>query len=108
MNIRDAIVDRRRERVSREGHSLGVPIPEDREVPLVVFGRPPGVICEVKRRSPSKGAISTGLDPVKQASLYAVNGILSVSVLTEEDHFSGSLSDLIEIKTAYPDISQRV
>ena len=105
MNIRDTIVAKRRKRIESEGHALGVRLPAKREAPVVPFGRPPGVICEVKRRSPSKGDISKGLDPVKQASLYAEEGITSVSVLTEEDHFSGSLSDLMTIKRAYPRLS---
>ncbi len=105
MNIRDAIVSKRRMRIGREGHALGARIPAKRETPVVPFGRAPGVICEVKRRSPSKGDISAGLDPVRQASLYAAEGITSVSVLTEEDHFRGSLADLISIKRAYPDLS---
>ncbi|MFO8041560.1 MAG: bifunctional indole-3-glycerol phosphate synthase/phosphoribosylanthranilate isomerase, partial [Alkalispirochaeta sp.] len=32
-------------------------------------------------------------------------GAGAVSVLTEQDHFSGSLSDLIAVKRAYPDLS---
>jgi indole-3-glycerol phosphate synthase len=29
-------------------------------------------------------------------------GIQSISVLTEEDHFGGSLQDLMDVKNAYP------
>lgn len=105
MNIRDAIVANRRRRIRGEGHSLGAVIPARRQTPLVPFGAAPGVICEVKRRSPSRGDISSGLDPLKQVSLYAGAGITSVSVLTEEDHFSGSLDDLIAIKRAFPHLS---
>lgn len=105
MNIRDKIVAKRQSRIAREGHTLGVLVPAERVVPLVPFCRPPGVICEVKRRSPSKGDISAGMDPVKQASRYAAAGITSVSVLTEEDHFTGSLADLTGIKAAHPDLS---
>ena len=105
MNIRETIVAKRRNRIKREGHTLGARVPAERVVPLVPFCRPPGVICEVKRRSPSKGDISAGLDPVKQTTRYAGAGITSVSVLTEEDYFAGSLADLIDIKEAHPQIS---
>jgi indole-3-glycerol phosphate synthase/phosphoribosylanthranilate isomerase len=105
VNIRDTIVAKRRKRIAYEGHALGVHLPAERVVPVISFGRPPGVICEVKRRSPSKGDIAIGLDPVKQVSCYVDEGITSVSVLTEEDHFAGSLSDLIKIKQIYPKLS---
>ena len=104
MSIMHEIIERRQRRISVEGHSLGVHVPESRRVPVVPFGRSPFVICEIKRRSPSKGAISASLDAVAQASLYASRGIRTVSVLTEEDHFSGSLEDLIRVKESNPDL----
>jgi len=63
------------------------------------------LICEIKRRSPSKGAIEEGLDAVAQAGLYAARGVATVSVLTEEERFGGSLRDLIDIKRAHPSLS---
>jgi indole-3-glycerol phosphate synthase/phosphoribosylanthranilate isomerase len=62
----------------------------------------PFIICEVKRRSPSKGDIAKALDAVEQAGRYVSAGIQSISVLTEEDHFGGSLQDLMDVKNAYP------
>ena len=47
------------------------------------------VIAEVKRRSPSAGAIDTGLDPVALARAYEAGGAGALSVLTEPDHFGG-------------------
>ena len=60
---------------------------------------PPGinVIAEVKRRSPSRGALAPDLDPVEQASSYQDGGAAAISVLTEPDFFSGSLRDLTAI-----------
>lgn len=52
------------------------------------------VIAEIKRRSPSKGAIRPGIAPESQARAYQSGGAAAVSVLTEPAHFAGSLSDL--------------
>jgi indole-3-glycerol phosphate synthase len=59
-----------------------------------------GVIAEVKRRSPSAGAIQPGLDPVAHAIAYQMGGARVVSVLTEADHFGGSLEDLARVAAA--------
>ncbi len=53
-----------------------------------------GVIAEVKRQSPSAGVIAGDLDPIRQAMAYASGGATAISVLTESDHFGGSLDDL--------------
>ncbi len=105
MNIRDTIVARRAQRIAAEGHALGAAVPERREAPLAEFGRAPFLIAEIKRRSPSRGEIAAQADPVRQAGVYAAQGVRSVSVLTEEDHFSGSLNDLVAVKRAYPDLA---
>jgi indole-3-glycerol phosphate synthase len=53
----------------------------------------PAVIAEVKRASPSAGAIADR-DPGEQARAYASAGAAAISVLTEPAHFHGSLADL--------------
>jgi indole-3-glycerol phosphate synthase len=53
-----------------------------------------GLVAEVKRRSPSAGAINEGLDPVSLAGDYAQAGAAAISVLTEVAHFGGSMRDL--------------
>jgi len=52
------------------------------------------VIAEVKRASPSKGAINVGIDAAAQAALYVAGGAAAISVLTEPTRFGGSLDDL--------------
>ena len=52
------------------------------------------IIAEIKRGSPSVGLIAPNLDVVEQANLYNDHGATAISVLTEEDHFFGSIADL--------------
>jgi indole-3-glycerol phosphate synthase len=52
------------------------------------------VISEIKRRSPSKGDLAIELDPVDLARRYEVAGASCLSVLTDEDFFAGSPTDL--------------
>jgi len=59
-----------------------------------------GVIAEVKRRSPSAGAIHAGLDPGAHALAYEAGGAVGISVLTEPAHFGGSLDDLRRVASA--------
>ena len=61
-----------------------------------------GVIAEVKRRSPSAGAIHESLDPVAHARAYAAGGAVGISVLTEPSFFGGSLDDLRQVAAAVP------
>jgi len=61
-----------------------------------------GVIAEVKRRSPSQGAIRDDLNPVEHARAYVRGGAVAVSVLTDEAHFGGSIDDLRRVAAAVP------
>jgi indole-3-glycerol phosphate synthase/phosphoribosylanthranilate isomerase len=105
MNILSEIVNKRRNLVKEVGYGMGVSLPQTRTVPLHTFVKDPFLICEVKRKSPSRGNISIDLDAQKQAELYYSKGVRSVSVLTEPHYFAGSLSDLITIKQAFPDLA---
>ena len=52
------------------------------------------VIAEIKRRSPSKGDLNASLDPAELALQYQRGGASCLSVLTDDNHFGGSVSDL--------------
>ena len=60
------------------------------------------VIAEVKRASPSKGAIAPGLDATAQATAYVDGGAAAISVLTEPTRFGGTLDDLRRVSAAVP------
>jgi indole-3-glycerol phosphate synthase len=56
------------------------------------------VIGELKRRSPSAGAIREDLDPATAARELADAGCRALSVLTEPDFFGGSLETLSVVR----------
>lgn len=58
------------------------------------------VIAEVKRASPSRGALASIPDPALLARQYAQGGAAAISVLTEERRFGGSLADLEAVRAA--------
>ena len=58
------------------------------------------VIAEVKRSSPSKGALAIIADPAGLAVDYAAGGASVISVLTERRRFGGSLQDLAAVRAA--------
>ena len=101
-HILDQILDAKRREVER----LKTTTPQsdleeqarDSALPLNMAGALMGdqirVIAEIKRRSPSKGLLKQNFDPVAIANAYASGGAAAISVLTEADHFDGSISHL--------------
>ena len=58
------------------------------------------IISEVKRSSPSKGALAQIADPAALAAHYELGGAAVISVLTEQRRFSGTLADLDAVRSA--------
>jgi indole-3-glycerol phosphate synthase len=58
------------------------------------------VIAEVKRSSPSKGALAAIADPAALARDYEAGGASIISVLTQPRRFGGSLEDLAAVRDA--------
>ena len=115
MTILETIVSHKRTEIA--SRKVGLPLPallgglSDAQPPrnfaeaLVSSARPaPRVIAEIKRRSPSKGALRPELDPVELARIYEQNGASAISVLTDQRFFGGSLDDLraVRMSTALP------
>ncbi len=63
-------------------------------------GQDVAVIAEVKRASPSKGAMAAIADPAALAADYEAGGARVISVLTEPRRFGGSLEDLAAVREA--------
>jgi indole-3-glycerol phosphate synthase len=95
-------VARRRDQVSLEEL--------ERAISARVEGRPfkealaaPGIslIAEYKRRSPAAGDLPRGADPVEEiVRAYERGGAAALSILTEGEHFGGSLADLRAARAA--------
>jgi indole-3-glycerol phosphate synthase len=58
------------------------------------------IIAEIKRASPSRGALADILDPAALAVSYEAGGASAISVLTEGRRFGGSLTDLESVRSA--------
>ena len=93
---RSAVASRQRVTPLKELREKTRSAPAARDVASVLRapGRVVSVIAEVKRASPSRGALADIPDPALQASLYETGGASAISVLTEERRFGGSLADL--------------
>jgi len=109
MNILSEIITKKRERVLASKASVPLEQIQDlagkvrsnaapHALSKALQGEGVHVIAEFKRRSPSKGIIRPHADLVQIVQGYEAGGATAISVLTEEDYFSGSLDDLRIVK----------
>ena len=89
----------RQEQVSIDDLKLEAQRMPDAKDALAAFrGEGISIIAEVKRASPSKGALADIADPAALAVEYAEGGAAAISVLTEQRRFNGSLDDLRAVR----------
>ncbi len=107
MNILDKIIEQKR--IEVEQRKVITPLEILHSQPL--YARPvlslkqflsddtkTGIIAEFKRQSPSKGVINGKADVVDVTTAYTNNGASCLSVLTDEQFFGGSTSDLLRAR----------
>jgi len=89
-------VGRRREQVSLEELERAISGRRDsRPFSEALVAPGTSLIAEYKRRSPSAGDLPRGADPVEEVvRAYERGGAAALSILTESDHFGGSIADL--------------
>ena len=96
----EEIIQAARHRLDRDGVQRHGGGPERRAFGDALAAAGLQVIAEIKRRSPSRGDLNMGLDPVARAQSYEAGGAAAISVLTEPDYFAGSLRDLESVREA--------
>ena len=98
--VREDLADRRARRSLDELAAVVATMAAPRD-PMPAFrAEPLAVIAEVKRSSPSKGALADIPDPAALAAEYAAGGASAISVLTERRRFGGTLADLEAVRAA--------
>lgn len=103
--ILDRILDHKRKEIAplRQRYAdwhPPAPPPPRRDFPAALRGEGVALIAEFKRRSPSRGEIRPGGDPVQLARTYARAGASAVSVLADSHFFGGSLQDVVAAREA--------
>ena len=104
MSVLDSIIEGVREDLAARRLPLAQINEKLSQAPAVIDAHPllrrPGinVIAEVKRSSPSKGALAAIANPIDLARQYEDAGASVVSVLTEQRRFGGSLEDLVAVR----------
>ena len=98
--VREDLAERQSRVSLDELKELAVRAPQAKDGVAALRGDGVRVICEVKRSSPSKGALAAIADPAALAADYSAGGAAAISVLTEQRRFGGSLADLKAVRAA--------
>jgi indole-3-glycerol phosphate synthase len=99
--VREDLVERQAHTDLAELQALAERRPSPRPAESVLRdGETVKVVAEVKRSSPSKGALAAIADPAGLAADYESGGASIISVLTERRRFGGSLADLAAVRAA--------
>jgi len=103
--ILDQIIETKNEEVVRlksettvsHLHEVIKELPPCRNFREAISDKACSVIAEVKCASPSRGRLVENFDPTKIAGIYEQNGAAAISVLTDEQYFSGHKDYLTQI-----------
>ncbi len=98
--VRADLADRQRAVELDELKRRASDAPAPRDAYAALGGDRVSVIAEVKRSSPSKGALAAIADPASLAADYESGGAHVISVLTERRRFGGTLDDLAAVRAA--------
>jgi len=98
VGVREDLADRQSRTSLDELKDLAAARPPALDGDAALRGPGVAVIAEVKRSSPSKGALAAIADPAALAADYEAGGASIISVLTERRRFGGSLADLQAVR----------
>jgi indole-3-glycerol phosphate synthase len=109
--ILDRIIEHKREELAAaksavplsEMRARAAAAPAVRDFAAALSGVRIALIAEIKKASPSRGVLRADFEPVRLARQYAEAGASAISVLTDEEHFQGTLEHLRAIREALPD-----
>jgi indole-3-glycerol phosphate synthase len=96
--VRDDLADRQRKVSLEELKAMAARAASPIDAVATLRGQGVSVIAEVKRSSPSKGALAAIADPAALARDYEAGGAAVISVLTERRRFGGDLADLAAVR----------
>lgn len=99
------IVDQKRQdlasrSLTREALVDQASVQQRRDFKAALIRSGPAIIAEIKQASPSKGIFTDAFHPREIAVDYANYGAACLSVLTDEQHFRGSLADMQNARSA--------
>lgn len=101
MSFLDDVLETRRAEIERlRLHPPRLSVPAEAGFGRALRGPGLAVIAEIKRRSPSKGELSPGLDAAKTARAYVEGGAAAISCLTDPKFFGARSGDFAQARTA--------